>query len=116
MWKRVLTTLALIPFAIYTIFFGPPWFFNAVVAGMSIACYFEFSDLVAANGVEPPGFFGLMGLAMLLDAAWIRIIALLAFVLSLRFADLKKALPYAGALVLGSVYTFGAWRCAIDLR
>ena len=35
---------------------------------------------------------------------------------SLRSRDLAEALPYAGALLLGVVYTYGALRCAVDLR
>ena len=36
--------------------------------------------------------------------------------LSLRLTDLAKGLQFAAAVILGVIYVFGAWRCAIDLR
>lgn len=116
MIARVLTTLALIPFAIFTIFYGPPWFFNAVAVAMALFCYFEYSNIVAGHGIEAPGLRGLVGLTLFLDSAWTRIVAVAALVFSLRFEELHKALPYAAAMLFGAVYIFGSWRCAMDLR
>src|SRR6266540_2819024 len=115
--KRVLTTLALIPFAVYTIFFSPQWFFDAVAIAMALLCYFEVSNILAAHGVEPPGWPGcITGLLLFLGIGWVRVVALVAMTLSLRFRDMAKALPYAAGFVFAAVYVFGAWRCAIDLR
>src|SRR5512144_1999836 len=115
--KRVLTTSALIPFAVYTIFFAPAWFFNVVAVLMALFCYLEFSTIVGAHGIPPPGIPGaIAGLTLFLDVAWVRFVAPAALVLSLRLKDMAKVLPYAGAMVLGAVYIFGSWRCAMDLR
>lgn len=115
--KRVLTTLLLIPFALYTIFWAPLWFFVVVAAAMALLCYSEYSNIVAAHDVEPPGIIGGgLGLLLFLDLGWIRIIAIAALTLALRIGELAKGLAYAAAMVFGAVYIFGAWRCAIDLR
>ncbi len=115
--KRVLTALALIPFAIYAIFFGPPWFFLLSAVAMALLCYSEYSNIVAGYGIEPPGLPGAAaGLLLFFDIAYVRVVALAALMLSLRFRDLAKGLAYAAAMTLGAVYIFGAWRCAIDLR
>jgi phosphatidate cytidylyltransferase len=115
--KRVLTTLALIPFALYSIFWAPLWFFIIVAAAMALLCYFEYSNIVAAHGIPPPGIEGgALGLLLFLDLSWIRIVAVAALTLSLRLGDLAKGLTYAASIVFGAVYIFGAWRCSIDLR
>ncbi len=115
--KRVLTALVLIPFAVYTIFFGPPWFFIAVATAMAALCFYEFSGLVEANGIEPPGLSGgLLGVTLMFDVSFIRLVALGSLVLALRLKDLSSAMASAAATVLGAAYIFGAWRCAIDLR
>ena len=115
--KRVLTALALVPFAIYAIFFGPPWFFLLSAVAMALLCYSEYSNIVAAYGIEAPGLPGAAaGLVLLFDIAYVRLVALLSLMLSLRRRDLANGLAYAAAMTLGAVYIFGAWRCAIDLR
>jgi len=114
---RVLTTLALIPFAVYTIFWAPLWFFVVVSAAMAMLCYSEYSNIVAAHGIEAPGLIGGgLGLLLFIDLAWIRIVAIAALTLALRLTDLAKGLAYAASITFGAVYIFGAWRCAIDLR
>jgi phosphatidate cytidylyltransferase len=115
--KRVLTALVLIPFAVYTIFFGPPWFFILSATAMAGLCFYEFSGLVEANGIEPPGLSGgLLGVTMMIDVSFIRLVALGSLVLAMRLKDLSSAMASAAATVLGAAYIFGAWRCAIDLR
>src|SRR4051812_41169338 len=110
--KRVLTTLALIPFALYTIFWGPQWFFVIVAIAMALLCYAEYSNIIAAYKIEAPGLPGaIAGLVLFLDVAYIRLVAMAALVLALRFRDLTKGLSYAAAMTLGAVYIFGAWRC-----
>jgi phosphatidate cytidylyltransferase len=115
--KRVLTTLALIPFALYAIFWGPQWFFIAAAIGMALLCYVEYSNIVAAYHIEAPGLPGaIVGLVLFVDIAYIRLVAIAALILSLRRRELANSLAYAAAMTLGAVYIFGAWRCAIDLR
>jgi phosphatidate cytidylyltransferase len=115
--KRVFTTLALVPFALYAIFWGPPWFFLASAMAMALFCYAEFSNIIKAYGIEAPGIPGaVIGLTLFADIAYVRFVAIAALVLSLRLRDLSKSLAYAAAMTIGAVYIFGAWRCAIDLR
>jgi phosphatidate cytidylyltransferase len=115
--KRVLTTLALIPFAVYSVFFAPYWFFVAVAAAMAFLCYHEFSNLVRAHAIDEPGVLGAAaGFLLFFDIAYVRIVGLIALLSMLRIPDLSLALAHAASMVLGAVYIFGSWRCAIDLR
>src|SRR5258708_6160821 len=99
--KRVLTALALVPFAIYAIFFGPPWFFLLSAIAMALLCYSEYSNIVAAYGIEAPGLPGAVaGMALFLDIAYIRLVALVSLVLSLRLRDLANGISYAAAMTL----------------
>jgi phosphatidate cytidylyltransferase len=43
-------------------------------------------------------------------------VALAALICAMRSADLRQALPAAGAFVLAVLYIFGSWRCAAALR
>jgi phosphatidate cytidylyltransferase len=115
--KRVLTTLALVPFAVYSMFFAPYWFFVAVAAAMAFLCYDEYSNLVRAHAIDEPGVLGAFaGFLLFFDISYIRITALIALLSMLRIPDLSLALAHAASMVLGAVYIFAAWRCAIDLR
>jgi phosphatidate cytidylyltransferase len=115
--KRVLTALVLAAVAIYSIFFAPPAVFTGVVAVMAAFCYYEYSAILMAHGVQGPLWLGyLMGLVVLADLPYARLLAgaLLAFGLTVR--ELPKFLLFAGGISLGVLYVFAAWRCAIDLR
>jgi phosphatidate cytidylyltransferase len=115
--KRVLTTLLLVPFAVYCVFFANYWIFVAVAAAMAFLCYDEYSNLVRAHGVDEPGVIGaLAGFLLFFDISLIRITGLIALLSTFRVPDLSRALAHAASMVLGAVYIFGAWRCAIDLR
>ena len=48
--------------------------------------------------------------------AFLPVFGLAAMAYAIREPDLKNSLPSSGALVLGVVYIFGAWRCAAELR
>jgi phosphatidate cytidylyltransferase len=50
--------------------------------------------------------------------AWllVTVSALAALALAMRSDDLAKTLPRAGLLMLGILYVFGCWKCAIPLR
>jgi phosphatidate cytidylyltransferase len=115
--SRVLTALALVPFALYAIFWAPHWVFVIIVAMMAIACYHEFVGIAAASGVSGPVWigFGLGGL-FLAEPNTVRLFPIVVLTFALRLADLTKVLGFSSATILGVLYIFGAWRCAIDLR
>jgi phosphatidate cytidylyltransferase len=115
--KRVLTALVLTAVAIYSIFFAPSAIFTGVVVAMAAFCYYEYSAILVAHGVQGPLWLGYaMGLLVLADVPYARLLAgaLLTFGLTIR--ELPKFLSFAGATSLGVLYIFAAWRCAIDLR
>ncbi len=120
--KRVITALLLIPIISYAIVWAPYWFFAAVLTAVALICFYEYSGIVEAHGIEKPGWVGYVaGLAVLFvpqaGIAGITAIALVALSLSLGVTKLDdRALPRAATLFLGILYIFGAWRCAIDLR
>lgn len=119
--KRVVTALILIPVFVYLVVFAPQWLFLLAAGAVACLCFHEYNGLVALHNIPAPGVFGYAaGLSLILlpkyDAAFLIVIAVLAMALSLRSADLAEALPAAGSLLLGIVYTFGALRCAADLH
>lgn len=118
--RRVATSLVLIPFITYIVLGAPPWAFLAVLGAVGVLCFHEYSGLVAAHGIEPSRWIGVLaGLVVMIvpqvDLA-LGLLALLALSLALRSADFRSVLPRAAALVLGVLYVFGAWRCAALLR
>lgn len=114
--KRILTTSALIPFAIYSIYFGPHWFFIGVVLLMAALCHWEYAGIVERFGLPSPRVPGLvLGSILILYPPVALVLAIAALAFGMR-TDLKRSLPAAGALMLGLFYIFGAWRCAIDLH
>ena len=114
---RVFTALVLIPFALYAIFWAPQAIFVGIVILMAAGCYREFATIAAAQGVSGPLWFGYVaGIAYVADPSLSRLLAVVLLTLSLRLTDLAKGLQFAAAVILGVIYVFGAWRCAIDLR
>ena len=119
--KRVLTALLLIPVFLYLILWAPYWAFLFAVAGVSVLCFREYANLVALHQLAKPGLYGYAaGLLVLFlparDFTFVVLVAIFAMALALRLQDLAKAIPSAGALVLGVLYVFGSLRCAIQLR
>ena len=119
--KRVLTALVLIPVFLYLILWAPYWAFLATIAAVSVLCFREYANLVALHRIPKPGLFGYAaGLLVLFvpakDFAFFVLVAILAMALALRVRDLAQALPSAAALLLGVLYVFGTFRCAIELR
>ncbi|MGO9229230.1 MAG: phosphatidate cytidylyltransferase [Bryobacteraceae bacterium] len=120
--KRVLTAALLIPFVVYTVLWANPWVFLAVVAVAAVLSYREYDSIAAAYGFGAPGPLGYgAGLLLLVVPhmhAWLGVaaFALLALVVAMRSTDLAHALPRTSLLLLGVVYVFGCWRCAIVLR
>jgi phosphatidate cytidylyltransferase len=118
--KRVATSLVLIPLVIWVVLAAPFWAFAAVLAAVGLLAFHEFDQIATAQGIARAGLPGMAaGLALLfvpdpfLVAA---IAALAAMMLALKARDLASALPGASVFLLGVMYIFGAWRCAIGLR
>ncbi|MCP5115263.1 MAG: phosphatidate cytidylyltransferase [bacterium] len=116
--KRVLTAAVLAPTVFCIIFVGPPPLFLVVLALVAVLCFHEFRRLIEGHGLASSGPFGYVaGLVILLrpELLVVTLVALAAMVLALNARELGKVLPQAGAVLIGVVYVFGAWRCAIWL-
>ena len=119
--KRILSALLLIPLILYTVIWAHPLFLLAVVAAVSLVCYYEYAGIVAGYGIPKPGPLGYAaGLALLAipgqESIVVVVVTLLGLTLAMSTPDLAKGLPRAAALVLGVIYIFGCWRYAIPLR
>jgi phosphatidate cytidylyltransferase len=118
--KRVATALVLGSFVAWVALASPWWVFNAVLAAVGLAAFYEFDRIAAAQGALRAGWPGMAaGLALLFapePGVTIVLIAMAAMTLALRAQDLKDALAGAASFVLGVLYIFGAWRCARELR
>lgn len=120
--KRILTALVLIPVAAGVVFAGPQWewAFKAVLAAVGLVAFYEFDQIVAAQGIARAGWPGMAaGLVVLLAPepfVTAVLVTLAAMTLAMRGADLAGVLKSAAAFVLGVLYIFGSWRCAIGLR
>jgi len=120
--KRVVTALALIPLIVYVVLLAKGWIFVAVLVTAACLCYCEYNHLAATYGFGAPGPLG-YGLGLLLlfverDWAWLLVVigALVALSVAMKAEDLAKSLPRAALLLLGVVYIFGCWKCALPLR
>ncbi len=119
--KRFLTALVLIPISLYLILLAPGWLLLASAAVVSALCYYEYCALAAVYGIGslgPLGYgAGLLVLAIDQEALPVlALIGMLAIALSMRAGNLAEVLPRAATLVLGILYVFGSWRCALLLR
>jgi phosphatidate cytidylyltransferase len=119
--KRILTSLLLIPTVTWIIFGAPAWLVLAAITVFAVLCFREYSRLTAHYGFERPGILGYVaGVVLLLlphrEMLLFVLTAMLALILYLRLEDLARTLPAAAVLLLGVVYCFGAWKCAIYLH
>ena len=115
--SRVLTALVLFPVAVYGTFFAPQFVFVGIVAAVALLCFHEYGGIVAAHGVERPGWLAyLAGLLVLLNPAPLVLAGVALLATALRAGELARLLPAAAAATFGVVYVFGAWRTAVDLR
>ena len=119
--KRVLTAAVLIPIVLYLVLLAPPPVVAVLIGLVAIVCYREYSSIAEASAgkLGPAGYAA--GVALLaLDAPdaliFLTVVALIAMSLAMRSEDLARSLTHAGATLLGVVYIFGAWKCAILLR
>ena len=118
---RILTALVLIPLIVWVVLAGPQWALLAIMALVGLIAFHEFDTIAGAQGIAKSGWAGIAAGLILLFApepAWVAIviIAVGLMTLELRQTDLAKAMTGAATALLGVVYIFGAWRCAIALR
>jgi phosphatidate cytidylyltransferase len=97
------------------------WAFFAVLVTVAFLCYREFDGLAEAYGFGAPGPLGYgAGLLLLVSRqeTWLLILglALILMAVAMRGDDLAKCLPRAALLLVGIVYIFGCWKCAMPLR
>lgn len=119
--KRLLTALALIVFAVYLVFLAPTSVFIGTALVVGALCYWEFSTVIAAQGISRPGVVGvLIGSVIVFwprQVFWAAMLLLaLELTLLLRRSNLREIVPEAGSVVLGAFYAFVPWRLAVDLR
>ncbi len=118
--KRIATALVLIPLLTWVILAGPQWAFAAVLAAIGLLAFHEYDRIAAGHGFVRAGLPGMAaGLALLFaPTPWmvVPLAGIAAMALALRARDLAQVLPSAAAFLLGVVYIFGAFRCAIELR
>jgi phosphatidate cytidylyltransferase len=118
--KRVATALILIPVVVWLVLQAPRWAFAAALAAVGLLAFHEFDRIASLQSVARAGWPGMAAGLVLLFAPdpflVIALVALAAMTLALRVRDLAVALPSASVFLLGVVYIFGAWRCALGLR
>jgi len=119
--RRIVTALLLAGGASYTIFFGPPLLFKAVVLVVALACYWEYSGLVVANGIPRPAFAGWLAGGVFLfapsyAALGLSLICVVALISALRFDNLRDVLPQVAADFFGAIYAILPWHFAELLR
>jgi phosphatidate cytidylyltransferase len=119
--KRVLTAAALVPLVVYVVLWANSWIFLAVVFAVAYLSWREYDSIAARYGFGAPGILG--AVAGYLFLAWqndtwllLALVALAAMALAMRADELVRALPNAALLLIGVVYVFGGWKCAILLR
>ena len=116
--KRVATALILIPFIVWIALWAPEWAFYLVLAASGLIAFYEFERIVGL-GRLPMALGAAAGLAMLFASEPFLVALITAFAamtLPLASRDLPHGLSGAATLVLGVLYVFGAWRCAVGLR
>jgi phosphatidate cytidylyltransferase len=120
--KRILTALVLIPIVVWVVLAANWWVFFAVLATVACLCWHEYDSIAGSYGFGKPGILGFAaGLGLLAwkgDVHWLAVVGftLIVLVMVLRDENLAHALPRAALLVLGVIYIFGGWKCAMFLR
>jgi len=118
---RILTALVLLPVVVWAVLAGPRWALLAMMVAVGLVAFYEFDSIAAKQGIARSGLPGMLaGLAFLLtpEPAWLTLVIASAVLttLELRQSDLAKAMSGSATGLLGVVYIFGAWRCALALR
>ncbi|MEP6962448.1 MAG: phosphatidate cytidylyltransferase [Acidobacteriota bacterium] len=118
---RILTALILTPLTVWAVLWAPAWVLMVLTALVGVGAYYEFDTIAAAQGIVKTGWPGMVaGLAVLLapePALPVAVVAaLILMALNLGAVDLSTVLPSVATGMLGVLYIFGAWRCALMLR
>jgi phosphatidate cytidylyltransferase len=118
---RILTALVLIPLVVWAVLAGPRWALLVIMVAVGLVAYYEFDSIAAKQGIARSGVAGMLaGLAFLLtpEPAWLTLViaSMVLMTIELRQSDLAKAMSGSATALLGVVYIFGAWRCALALR
>src|SRR6266403_885300 len=120
--KRVVTALVLIPIVVWIILAGPQWewAFRTVLAAVGLLAFYEYDEIAAANGIARAGWPGMAaGIALLFapePGLIVVLVGIAGMLFALRARELSDVMAAGAAFVLGVVYIFGAWRCALELR
>jgi phosphatidate cytidylyltransferase len=120
--RRILTAILLAPFFTYVVIWSPEWAFLIALTLVALLCFWEYNGIVESHDLPSPGPFGFAaGLALLFTPNRESLLITLIGIGSLIVAafsnrDLRRVLARAGSIVLGVLYIFGPWRCAIGLR
>ena len=119
--KRLLTALVLIPAVTYVILWADYWVFLSVLIVVALLCYYEYAGIAAGYGfgaLSPMGYGAGLLLLVWQGATWplVTVITLVALAAAMRADDLSKTLPRAALLLMGVVYVFGCWKCAMPVR
>jgi len=119
---RILTSVVLVPVVVWVVLAAPLWVFLLFMSLAGVVAYFEFDVIAAGHGLVRAGWpgmaFGAVWLVVpdRMSLAMLMLGAITLVLLALRAKDLTRALTSAAAGVLGVLYIFGAWRCAVGLR
>ncbi len=118
---RVLTSLVLIPTVTWLILYSPPEVFHAAVAVFALLCWHEFAGLAGHYDAKLVSWHGWLPGLLILYAGLsgtmlMTVIILGAMAAALRNQELKLGIPATAFFALGLIYTFGAWRSAVELR
>jgi len=119
--KRILTAAVLVPVVVGTVLFAPAWAFLLVMILVGAGAFHEFDTIAGAQRIERSGWLGIAaGVALLLTPEpalpVVVLLAALFMTAKLGIRDLAGTLPSVGTALLGIIYIFGAWRCAVLLR
>lgn len=119
--KRILTAAVLIPTIVYTVLWAPYWILLVVLTLIGSGAFLEYDQIAVGHGLIPGGWLGIAaGIVFLVTPQFGTPLLILAAVLlmcvRLDTDNLPQALPSAAVTVLGIIYIFGAWHCAILLR
>jgi phosphatidate cytidylyltransferase len=119
--KRLLTALALIPVVTWVILWANYWVFVFVLIAVALLCYHEYASIAEGYGFGRLNAMGYGAGVLLLvwqTETWplVTAIALVALAAAMGADNLSKTLPRAALLLMGVVYVFGCWKCALGLR
>jgi phosphatidate cytidylyltransferase len=120
---RILTAIVLIPLVVAVVLAAPLWAFLLFAIAVGVVAYFEFDAIAAAHGLPKTGWPGMaFGAVWLVSTERTALAVLMLAVLTLivlaafRTKDLSRVLGGSACGVLGILYIFGAWRCAVGVR